>query len=71
MLTAIAFLCGLNASDCEKDALARAVVGRGATPTACLMDGQMGAAANIALEPDATHRLLIVCRRSEPDLADR
>ena len=68
-MIAVAFLCGIHAADCEKEAVARAIVGRGATPNGCFMDGMMGAAANVALEPDADHRLVILCRRSDALLA--
>ena len=63
MLIAWAFLCAVSASDCEHEASARAIVGQGATPIGCLMDGQAGAAANEALRPGQGERVVIVCRR--------
>jgi hypothetical protein len=63
VLIAWAFLCAVTASDCEREALARAIVGQGSTPIGCLMDGNAGAANNAALTPDAEHRLVIACRR--------
>jgi hypothetical protein len=65
MLIAIAFLCLSSADDCEREAVVRAVVGGGATPSGCLMDGAAGAAANVALAPDEGYRLVIACRRSD------
>ena len=66
MLVAIAFLCAVSASDCEREAIARAVVGQGPTPTGCLIDGAAGAAANSALAHDSDYRLVIACRRKAP-----
>jgi hypothetical protein len=63
MLVAIAFLCLSKASDCEREAVARAVVGRGVTPSGCLMVGYAGAAANAALAPGDGYRLVVTCRR--------
>ena len=64
MLTAFAFLCSISAADCEREAVARAIVGQGATPMGCLLDGQAGAAANIALAPGDDFKLVIACRRA-------
>jgi hypothetical protein len=69
MLTAFAFLCAISATDaadCERQAVARAVVGQGETPSGCLMDGYAGAAANEALATDADHKLVVACRRRKP-----
>lgn len=63
MLVAFAFLCLTTAADCEREALARAVVGQGLTPNGCLMDGMAGAAANEALAHSDGYRLVIACRR--------
>jgi hypothetical protein len=63
MLIAIAFLCAANAGDCEREALVRAVVGEGATPIGCLIDGEAGAAGNIALAHGDDYRIVIACRR--------
>jgi hypothetical protein len=72
MLVAIAFLCLVTAEDCERDAVARAVVGQGTTPIGCLMDGQAGAAANVALEPSNGPRLVIAWKpRKRVDVAQR
>jgi len=65
MLIALAFLCAVDAADCERQAVARAIVGQGLTPAACLMDGAAGAAANAALAPGSEFRLEIACRRGE------
>ena len=68
MLIAIAFLCAASASDCEREAVARAVVGQGPTPIGCLIDGAAGAAANAALAHGRDYRLVIACRRkAQPD----
>jgi hypothetical protein len=63
VLIAVAFLCLSNAVDCPREAVSRAVVGEGATPSGCLMDGLTGAAANAALAHGDDYRLVIVCRR--------
>jgi hypothetical protein len=42
------------------------VVGQGATPASCLMDGMFGAAANAALAHGDDYRLVIICRRRSP-----
>jgi len=63
MLIAIAFLCSIHATDCEREATVRAIVGQGSTPIGCLIDGQAGAAANAALAHGADERVVIVCRR--------
>lgn len=63
MLVAFAFLCLTTAADCEREAVARAVVGQGLTPNGCLMDGMAGAAANEALAHTGDYRLVIACRR--------
>jgi len=63
MLIAIAFLCAASAADCEREAIARAVVGQGTTPWGCLFDGAAGAAANAALGHGPDYRLVIACRR--------
>jgi hypothetical protein len=63
MLIAIAFLCAANAVDCEREAAVRAVVGQGATPAGCLLNGAAGAAANSALAPGRDFRVVIACRR--------
>ena len=63
MLVAIAFLCAASALDCEREAVSRAVVGQGATPGGCLIDGASGAAANAALRHGDGYRIVIACRR--------
>ena len=63
MLVAIAFLCAASAADCEREAVARAIVGEGATPIGCLIDGEAGASANSALTLGEDYRIVIVCRR--------
>jgi hypothetical protein len=63
MLIAIAFLCAANAVNCEREAVARAIVGQGATPIGCLIDGEAGAAGNIALAHGEDYRVVIACRR--------
>ena len=63
MLVAIAFLCGVAASDCERDAIARAIVGQGSTAAGCLIDGAAGAAGNEALSHGPGYRTVIACRR--------
>jgi hypothetical protein len=63
MLIAIAFLCLSSAVDCENEAIVRAIVGEGATPNGCLIDGAAGAAANPELAPSDSYRLVIACRR--------
>jgi hypothetical protein len=69
MLIAIAFLCLSSATDCEREAVVRAIVGEGATPSGCLMDGAAGAAANVELAPGDGYRLIIACRRSNSTTA--
>lgn len=64
MLTAFAFICAAAASDCEREALARVIVGQGMTPIGCLSDGQAGAAANAALVIRPGERIVIACRRA-------
>jgi hypothetical protein len=63
MLIAIAFICLSSAADCEREAVVRAIVGEGATPNGCLIDGAAGAAANAELAPSDNYRLVIACRR--------
>ena len=63
VLIAWAFMCSITATDCEREAVVRATVGQGATPIACLMDGQQGAAGNVAFEHDEKWRVVIACRR--------
>jgi hypothetical protein len=63
MLVAIAFLCLTTANDCEREAVVRAVVGQGLTPTGCLMDGAAGVAANPTLAAEDGYRVVIACRR--------
>ena len=63
MLIAIAFLCATNALDCEREAVSRAVVGEGATPSGCLIDGAAGVVANDALRHGGDLRIVIACRR--------
>jgi hypothetical protein len=53
-----------SAGDCEREVVTRAVVGEGANPTGCLMDGTAGAAVNAELAPGEGYRLVIVCKRS-------
>lgn len=65
MLIAWAFLCAVTASDCEREATVRAIVGQGATPVGCLMDGAEGAAANEALTHGEGERVVIACRRKD------
>lgn len=68
MLVAIAFLCAVSAADCEREAVVRAVVGQGATPVGCLIDGMAGVAANQAFALDEKFRVEVACRRKEqPD----
>lgn len=62
VLVAYAFLCLASASDCEREAIIKAVVGQGVTPIACLVDGQAGAA-NMALAAGDGERVVIACRR--------
>ena len=62
MLTAFAFICSLAAADCEREAISRAIVGQGATPAGCLLDGQQGAAA-FGLIAGEGERVVIACRR--------
>ena len=62
MLIAWAFLCAITASDCEREASIRAIVGQGVTPVGCLADGQSGAAAQ-GIEAGDGERVVIACRR--------
>ena len=61
MLIAWTFICAITATDCEREATSRAIVGQGITPAACLMDGAAGAAA-FGLGGEGEH-LVISCRR--------
>ena len=63
MLIAWAFVCSIHAADCEREATVRAIVGQGATPIGCLIDGQAGAAANAALAHGTHERVVIACQR--------
>jgi len=65
MLIAWAFLCSIHATDCEREATVRAIVGQGAMPIGCLMDGQAGAAGNEALAHGTHERVVIRCRRKD------
>ena len=61
MLIAWAFICALTATDCEREATSRIIVGQGATPAGCLLDGQQGAAA-FGLTAGEGERVVIACR---------
>ena len=63
MLIAIAFLCSIHATDCEREATVRAIVGQGATPVGCLIDGWQGVAANRALDHGPAETIIMACRR--------
>ena len=62
MLIAWTFLCAITAADCEREATSRAIVGQGATPAGCLLDGQQGAAA-FGMIAGEGERVVITCRR--------
>lgn len=61
-MIAVAFLCLLSSSDCEKDYITRAVVGSGKNTTSCTMDGWMGLASHPELEIREGEWIKVVCK---------
>ena len=71
MLIAVAFFCLTTAQDCEREAVVRAIVGQGATPMGCLVDGQQGAAASGLFDAREGYTLHIRCLPKSVDTANR